>query len=135
MKVTGVKVLILETDESTVSGLEKICRHFSANHKIVESVAQFRVEVTRFRPQMVLVRDSANADESLKLVADLRKYGPTRFVPIYGIVGRNEPRDAARFFDAGADDFIERPLDYKILRFRFYSFLFNASSQDVANSR
>lgn len=127
MKVTGIKTLILETDEEAASGLEKICKHFDASFIIAGSLAQFRVEVPRFRPQMVLIGDGCGMKEALKLVEDLRNYSSTRFIPIFALVGRNQPKVATAFLEAGADDFFERPLDYKSLHFRFYSCLFHAA--------
>ncbi len=131
MKVTGVKVLILETDEAVVSGLEKICRHFSAEFRVVNGIGQFRVEVTRFRPQMILIGEGGNRQDLLKLIRDLRNYGPTQFIPIYSVVSRGDQSSLAHFLEAGSDDYLDKPLDYRALKFRFYSFLFHASKVHV----
>lgn len=121
--------MILESDPGVKSGLEKVCLHFNAECKSVDRCDQVRIEVTRFRPHMVFLGGD-NQEELFKLVKDLRNIDSTMYAPLYGLVDRGKQDERAAWLRAGVDDCIEKPLDLNDLKFKIYSFLFQASKVD-----
>ena len=129
MKISGVRVLILEPEPVAKSRLEKVCLHFNADCKSVETCDQVRTEVASFRPHMVIL-DGESKDALFGLVKDLRNTDATMFAPIYGVAKRERDDEKAAWLRAGVDDCIETPFDLNDLKYQIYSFLFQASKID-----
>lgn len=127
MKINGVKVLILETEDAVSSVFEEVCSKFDANCKVVTDTSQFRVEIPRFRPQMVILGDSIGLEAGLKLVKDLRNYAPTAYLPIYGVMGENSQSVRGQWLNAGADNCFYKRQEVQALQYEIYSCLFHAS--------
>lgn len=67
------------------------------------------------RPDLILLDlDLPNAD-GFEVLAELRAAAETRYLPVLVVTGFDEARHTGRCFDRGANDFLHKPVDSRVL--------------------
>jgi diguanylate cyclase (GGDEF)-like protein len=66
--------------------------------------------------------------DGLEVCRRLRAAAPTRFLPIVVITGRDDPESIERTFEAGATDFIAKPVNWTLIPHRLRYILRNAET-------
>jgi cyclic di-GMP phosphodiesterase len=74
--------------------------------------------VNRERPDLVLLDVVMPGMSGLDVCAELKRNADTRFVPVVLISGEQERQTRLAGLDAGADDFLDKPVDPEELRTR-----------------
>ena len=110
------RVVVVEDDEdlafSLVYGLRKEGRYeverYASGGEALDRIAS--------RPPDIVLLDLNLPDvDGLTICRELRRYEPTRGIPIVMLTARVEERDKLLGFDLGADDYVTKPFSMKEL--------------------
>jgi two-component system phosphate regulon response regulator PhoB len=107
------RVLVVE-DESAIAELISInLRHAGYDVTIAATADQAQVEVDGVLPDLVVLDWMLPGQSGLVLAKRWRGQSRTRELPIIMLTARAEEGDMISGLDAGADDYLTKPLDRK----------------------
>lgn len=109
LRFPGVRVLIVEDDETTRTLMETMLRNFEADVLAVRSVAEAMSKVHAFRPQIVVTDIAMPGGDGVSLLHELRAVDVS--APAIAVTGYADPTSRQRVLDAGFDAFVSKPID------------------------
>lgn len=124
------KQILLVEDEAAIRQMIRIAleRH---NYEIIEAgdVAQARLAIADSLPDLLLIDWMLPDQPGPDLIKQLRAEERTRSVPIIMLTARAEENDMIKGLEAGADDYIYKPLSLKNLHARIKALLRRAETR------
>ncbi len=112
------RVLVVE-DESAIAELVALnLRHAGFDVTLAETAEQARALVDRVLPDLVLLDWMLPGGSGLALAKHWREDARTRELPLIMLTARTDEADRVAGLDAGADDYLVKPLDLDELNAR-----------------
>src|SRR3954470_18136062 len=114
-------ILVVEDEEHLANGLRFNLE--AEGHKVaVAGDGERALELIAQNPYDAIVLDvMLPGRDGFSVAQELRKNG--QFVPILMLTARGRPEDVLQGFDAGADDYLAKPFELKILLARVHGLL------------
>jgi CheY-like chemotaxis protein len=109
-------ILIIDDDPRNVFALSAVLR--ARGYKILSAhTAADGIDLLLRNPDLtVILMDMMMPEmDGYEAVSVIRKLGPGNSVPIIAVTAQAMPGDRERCLDAGADDYISKPVDIDIL--------------------
>jgi DNA-binding response OmpR family regulator len=122
----GARILIVEDDKHIAEGLSFNLRAEGYDADIITD-GERALATLREKPRNGVGYDAVILDvmlpgrDGFAVAAELRKAG--KFVPILMLTARGRPEDVLKGFEAGADDYLPKPFELKILLARLRGLL------------
>jgi putative two-component system response regulator len=116
-------VLVVDDYEPNRTGLGLLLKHADYNVLTAANGRDALEIVARERPDLVLLDVVMPGLSGLDVCAELKRGADTRFIPVVLISGAQERQARLDGMDAGADDFLDKPVDAEALYARVRSLM------------
>lgn len=112
-----MRVLVVESNPSARDGLT----HALAEHCALTFASGQREAlalITQARPDLVVTEVDLDEGDGISLCADLRRHPQTERLPLMLLSMRASVQDRVAGYSAGADDYVVKPYDSRLLHAR-----------------
>jgi putative two-component system response regulator len=117
------KILIVDDESSARFALELLLRREGFEVHEVHDGASALVECSTFRPDLILLDIMMPGMDGLEVCRRIKSTPETRLTPVVLITGLSATEDRIKGINAGADDFLSKPIDFSELLARTRSLL------------
>ena len=117
------KILIVDDESSARFALELLLRREGFEVHEVHDGASALIECSKFRPDLILLGIMMPGMDGLEVCRRIKSTPETRLTPIVLITGLSATEDRIKGINAGADDFLSKPIDFSELLARTRSLL------------
>jgi len=117
------KILIVDDESSARFALELLLRREGFEVHEVHDGASALVEGSKFRPDLILLDIMMPGMDGLEVCRRIKSTPETRLTPVVLITGLSATEDRIKGINAGADDFLSKPIDFSELLARTRSLL------------
>ena len=117
------KILIVDDESSARFALELLLRREGFEVHEVHDGASALVECSTFRPDLILLDIMMPGMDGLEVCRRIKSTPETRLTPVVLITGLSATEDRIKGINAGADDFLSKPIDFSELLARSRSLL------------
>jgi cyclic di-GMP phosphodiesterase len=117
------KILIVDDESSARFALELLLRREGFEVHEVHDGASALIECSKFRPDLILLDIMMPGMDGLEVCRRIKSTPETRLTPIVLITGLSATEDRIKGINAGADDFLSKPIDFSELLARTRSLL------------
>lgn len=123
MSKTRARILIVDDDQATCDTLEGLL--FSEGYEvlIVNGGSDALRQVRAFKPDTILLDVIMEDMDGFEVCHKIKTEKKTRHIPIILVTGLDSKEDLSQGLDAGADDFVQKPVNGLELRARVRSML------------
>jgi putative two-component system response regulator len=122
LKFSG-RVLIVDDDTSAVKALETLLRREGYELRVATDGASALAQCTDFRPDLILLDVLMPGMNGFEVCKRIKATPETRLTPVVLITGLTDSENRIRGINAGADDFLSKPIDFNELLARTRSLL------------
>src|SRR5271155_2092591 len=120
--MTG-KILIVDDESAARAALETLLRREGFEVRDARDGASALVECANFRPDLILLDVLMPGMTGLEVCRRIKATPETRLTPVVLITGLTATEDRIQGINAGADDFLSKPIDFNELLARTRSLL------------
>lgn len=117
------KILIVDDESSARFALELLLRREGFDVREVHDGKSALVECATFRPDVILLDVVMPGIDGFEVCRQIKSTPETRLTPVVLITGLSATEDRIKGINAGADDFLSKPLDFSELLARTRSLL------------
>lgn len=117
------KILIVDDESSARGALEVLLRREGFDVRDVHDGASAMAECASFRPDLILLDIVMPGMSGFEVCRRIKNTPETRLTPVVLITGLSATEDRIEGINAGADDFLSKPLDFSELLARTRSLL------------
>jgi putative two-component system response regulator len=117
------RILIVDDESSARAALEMLLRREGFDVRTVSNGASALAECASFRPDLILLDILMPGMDGFEVCRRIKATPETRLTPVVLITGLSDTGDRIKGINAGADDFLSKPIDYNELLARTRSLL------------
>ena len=117
------KILIVDDESSARGALEVLLRREGFDVRDVHDGASAMAECASFRPDLILLDIVMPGMSGFEVCRRIKNTPETRLTPVVLITGLSATEDRIEGINAGADDFLSKPIDFSELLARTRSLL------------
>lgn len=117
------KILIVDDESSARFALELLLRREGFEVREVHDGASALAECPTFQPDLILLDIVMPGMDGLEVCRRIKSAPETRLTPVVLITGLSATEDRIKGINAGADDFLSKPIDFSELLARTRSLL------------
>lgn len=114
---------VLETSPAAAAELKRVLAAAGYRPRVHEGLKAFLRSLEKSRPAALLLDLGIKGMAGRELIRALRSEPRNRRLVVVALTGRRRPGEAEKVFAAGADEYLERPLDAQLLVARLGSLL------------
>lgn len=114
---------VLETSPASAAELKRVLAAAGYRPRVHEGLRAFLRSLETSRPAALLLDLGVKGMAGRELIRALRSQARNRRLVVVALTGRRRPGEAEKVFAAGADEYLERPLDAELLVARLGSLL------------
>jgi putative two-component system response regulator len=124
-QLATAKILIIDDEMAVIRMLEWALQKAQfPNFRSLTDPAKAQKEFEQFQPDLVLLDWHMPKLDGFAVLAQLRKSAPAgEFLPVLVITGENTAEMRSRALEAGANDFLGKPIDYTEVMLRIRNLL------------
>lgn len=119
----NAKILIVDDESSARGALEVLLRREKFDVHEVHDGESALAECAAFRPDLILLDIVMPGMDGFEVCRRIKNTPETRLTPVVLITGLSETEDRINGINAGADDFLSKPIDFGQLLARIRSLL------------
>jgi putative two-component system response regulator len=117
------KILIVDDNDANARFLDRLLRRDGHSVRCVSSGAEALAVVAKACPDLILMDVMMPGIDGFETCRQLKSQAATRLIPIVLVTALQDSRDRIEGLEAGADDFISKPLNAQELTARVNSLL------------
>ncbi|MBI3332884.1 MAG: response regulator, partial [Candidatus Omnitrophica bacterium] len=107
----GPKILVVDDNEHNLSLLRVILRRHGYEPLLARSGEEALQQVLREPPDLIILDVMMPGMDGIEVCRRLKEDEETRLIPIVIMTSLNQPEDKVRGIEAGADDFLTKPVN------------------------
>ena len=119
----NAKILIVDDESSARGALEVLLRREGFEVREVHDGRSALEECATFRPDLILLDIVMPGMDGFEVCRRIKNTPETRLTPVVLITGLSDTEDRINGINAGADDFLSKPIDFSELHARIRSLL------------
>ena len=117
------KILLVDDESASRTALETLLRRHEFEVRIASDGATALAECASFRPDLILLDVLMPGISGLEVCRRIKATPETRLTPVVLITGLSDTEDRIKGINAGADDFLSKPIDFNELLARTRSLI------------
>jgi len=123
VRIVPERILIVDDESSARAALEMLLRREGFEVRDASDGASALAECASFRPDLILLDILMPGLDGFEVCRRIKATPETRLTPVVLITGLSATEDRIQGINAGADDFLSKPIDYNELLARTKSLL------------
>jgi len=125
------KILIVDDDKQTLVVLTEVLSHFGYATATAENGVEALEKIRATKPDLILLDIFMPGINGIDVCKSTRKDPETRYIPIIVMTGFADGNTKMQCLEAGANDFLAKPIDYAELNARIRNLLQLREFEDI----
>jgi adenylate cyclase len=108
---TATKILVVDDNEQNLTLIRTILRHHGYDSRLARSGEEALRQICQQPPDLIILDVMMPGMDGIEVCRHLKDNEDTRLIPIVIMTALDQPEDKIRGIEAGADDFLTKPVN------------------------